>query len=109
MAIGRSTVRYQSRADDQEALRQRLRELAAARVRFGYRRLTVLLKREGWNVNAKRVYRLYKASLFEPRSARRRPAGRASHWVRQRSRTSAGQWTLSVTAWPMVGGFASSR
>ena len=37
----------------------RLRELAANRVRFGYRRLTVLLKREGWRVNAKRVYRLY--------------------------------------------------
>ncbi len=37
----------------------RLRELAAARVRFGYRRLTVLLRREGWRVNAKRAYRLY--------------------------------------------------
>ena len=37
-----------------------LRELAAARVRFGYRRLTVMLKREGWNVNAKRIYRIYK-------------------------------------------------
>jgi putative transposase len=37
----------------------RLRELAAARVRFGYRRLTVLLRRDGWHVNAKRIYRLY--------------------------------------------------
>ncbi len=37
----------------------RLRELAASRVRYGYRRLTVLLKREGWAVNAKRIYRLY--------------------------------------------------
>ena len=37
----------------------RLREVAAARVRFGYRRLTVLLRREGWRVNAKRIYRLY--------------------------------------------------
>ena len=33
--------------------------LASSRVRYGYRRLTVLLKREGWEVNAKRVYRLY--------------------------------------------------
>ena len=39
----------------------RLRELAAARVRFGYRRLTVLLRRDGWRVNAKRIYRLYTA------------------------------------------------
>ncbi len=37
----------------------RLRELASSRVRFGYRRLTVLLRREGWRVNAKRIYRLY--------------------------------------------------
>lgn len=37
----------------------RLRELAASRVRFGYRRLTVLLRRDGWPVNAKRIYRLY--------------------------------------------------
>ena len=57
MRIG--TLRYQSIRDHQDALRQRLRELAAVRVRFGYRRLTVLLKREGWRVNAKRIYRLY--------------------------------------------------
>jgi putative transposase len=37
----------------------RLRELAATHVRYGYRRLTVLLRREGWKVNAKRIYRLY--------------------------------------------------
>ena len=55
----RSTLRYQGHRDRQEALRMRLRELAASRVRFGYRRLTVLLKREGWWVNAKRIYRLY--------------------------------------------------
>lgn len=53
------TLRYQSIRDHQDALRQRLRELAAVRVRFGYRRLTVLLRREGWRVNAKRIYRLY--------------------------------------------------
>ena len=34
----------------------RLRELAASRVRFGYRRLTVILRREGWRVNPKRIY-----------------------------------------------------
>ena len=37
----------------------RLKEMAASHVRYGYRRLTVLLKREGWKVNAKRIYRLY--------------------------------------------------
>ena len=53
--IPRSSLRYESHRDRQEALRMRLRELAASRVRFGYRRLTVLLKREGWPVNAKRI------------------------------------------------------
>ena len=37
----------------------RLREVAASRIRFGYRRLTVLLRRDGWRVNAKRIDRLY--------------------------------------------------
>ena len=53
-------MRYQSRKDPQHALRIRLRDLAAARVRYGYRRLHLLLRREGWEINAKRVYRLYK-------------------------------------------------
>lgn len=52
-------MRYRSRKAKQEPLRRRLRELAATHVRYGYRRLTVLLRREGWVVNAKRVYRLY--------------------------------------------------
>jgi putative transposase len=59
MGMNRSSVRYQSYKDPQEALRRRLRELAASRVRYGYRRLAVLLQREGWAVNAKRIYRLY--------------------------------------------------
>ena len=57
--LGRTTYYYQSRADLQTALRIRLRDLAYARVRYGYRRLHVLLRREGWKINAKRVYRLY--------------------------------------------------
>jgi putative transposase len=56
----RSTHRYRSIAQDQTALRMRLRDLAAARVRYGYRRLHVLLQREGWQVNHKRVYRWYR-------------------------------------------------
>jgi len=49
------TLRYRSTRDRQDAVRQQLRELAAVRVRFGYRRLTVLLRREGCPVNAKRI------------------------------------------------------
>ncbi|AXC16087.1 Mobile element protein (plasmid) [Acidisarcina polymorpha] len=51
--VNRATLRYEHHRDPQDALRVRLRELAGSRVRYGYRRLTVLLKREGWEVNAK--------------------------------------------------------
>jgi putative transposase len=66
------TLRYQHRRDPQEGLRVRLRELAASRVRYGYRRLTVLLKREGWPVNAKRIYRLYTEEGLMVRTTQRR-------------------------------------
>ncbi len=73
-AVKRSTIRYRSQAKDQSPLRLRIRELAAVRVRYGYRRLHSLLRREGWRVNAKRVYRLYREeglSLRYKRSKKR--------------------------------------
>jgi len=76
VGIGRSTQRYRprARADDQP-LRQRLRELAAVRPRFGYRRLHVLLRREGVIVNHKRVERLYREEgLAVRRRSRKRVA-----------------------------------
>ena len=57
--IDRGNVRYQRRRSNDAALRERLRELAHERRRFGYRRLHVLLRREDWVVNHKRGYRLY--------------------------------------------------
>jgi putative transposase len=58
--IARASQRYQSQAKDQSALKLRLRDLAQSRIRYGYRRLHVLLEREGWHINHKRVYRLYR-------------------------------------------------
>jgi putative transposase len=79
VGVGRSTLRYQSRARDEIAIRTRLRELAAERRRFGYRRLQVLLRREGIVVNHKRVLRLYRdEGLTMRRRKRKRVAyGRA--------------------------------
>jgi putative transposase len=70
--VGRSTLRYKSCAKDQTALKMRLRDLAAVRVRWGYRRLHVLLGREGWKVNHKRIYRLYKLEGLEIRTKHRK-------------------------------------
>ena len=60
LAFGRPTCRYECVAAEQAALRMRLRDLAQAQVSYGYRRLHILLLREGWAVNHKRVYRLYR-------------------------------------------------
>jgi putative transposase len=59
VGVSRSLVRYRSVRPCQDALRKRLRELASVRVRAGYQQLHGLLRREGWKVNRKRVYRLY--------------------------------------------------
>jgi putative transposase len=73
--LSRATARYRSRARDERPLRQRLRDLARQRPRFGYRRLTVLLRREVGPLNHKRVYRLYRAEgLQVPRRRRKRVA-----------------------------------
>jgi len=58
--INRSTHRYKSRRPDQAGLKLRIKELAATRVRYGYRRVHVLLRREGWQINHKRTHRLYR-------------------------------------------------
>lgn len=55
----RSTYHYSSIRPPQEVLRKRIRELAETHVRYGYRRIHVLLCRDGWQVNIKRVRRLY--------------------------------------------------
>jgi putative transposase len=76
VGIGRSTLRYRKHArSDEPSLRQRLRDLAAARPRFGYRRLHVLLRREGVIINHKRVERLYREEgLAVRRRTRKRVA-----------------------------------
>ncbi len=75
MGVARSSCRYQPKAGRDEALRASLRELALSRPRFGYRRLWVMLRRQSWGVNRKRVYRLYrKEGLAVRRRKRKRVA-----------------------------------
>jgi putative transposase len=73
----RKTVRYDSRRPSDAALRGRLRDLANERRRFGYRRLFVLLRREGEPSGINRVYRLYREEglTVRKRRARRKAAG----------------------------------
>lgn len=57
--VDRSTYRYRCKRTGQAPLIKRIKEIAKTRVRYGYRRIHVLLRREGWAVNHKRVRRLY--------------------------------------------------
>jgi putative transposase len=57
--FNRSTHRYISTRSEDIGLMMRIRDIASARVRYGYKRIHVLLRREGWQINHKKVYRIY--------------------------------------------------
>src|SRR3974390_1085807 len=67
LGVDRSLVRYHSIRPDDEPVRARLRELAAVRRRFGYRRLHVLMRREGLIMNHKKFRRLYREERLQVR------------------------------------------
>lgn len=61
LAVDTSTYHYKSRRRGQADLEHRIKEIAETRMRYGYRRVHVVLQREGWMTNIKRTYRLYTA------------------------------------------------
>lgn len=76
MGMARASCRYErQRQGEEEKLKERLHTLAGERRRFGYRRLTVLLRREGWAVNHKRIYRLYREGGLGVRRRKRKRIG----------------------------------
>lgn len=91
----RSTVRYQRRwRSDDAALRTRLRDLAAQRPRFGYRRLHVLLRREGLIVNHKRIERLYREEGLTVRRRTRKSLTRVLRGRPAAPQRANEQWAL---------------
>jgi putative transposase len=75
LGFRRSSHRYVARRTVAQALLDELRAHAAARPRFGYRRIHVLLRRGGWRVNHKRVYRIYRAEGLAVRRRKRKRIG----------------------------------
>ncbi len=94
VSTARSTVRYRSRRRDDAALRIRLRELAAQRPRFGYRRLAVLVQREGIVVNHKRVERLYREEGLAVRQRNRKSIPRLHRGRPPAPQRANEQWAL---------------
>ena len=74
LSLCRSTLRYKQRENDDEYWMEKIRTLARKHPRFGYRRITALLKQQGFVVNRKKVYRLWQilAMQVKPRKRRRR-------------------------------------
>jgi putative transposase len=104
MMINRSTMTHRSRRDPQHALRVRLRELAGSRVRFGYRRLTVMLRREGWAVNAKRIYRLYTEDGLAVRTKVRKKIARRARVPGLRATRPNEKWSMDFVAARLIDG-----
>lgn len=98
MGIPRATLRYKDkRAPDEEALTQRILELARLNPRYGYRRIKVLLQREGWDVNRKRVHRIWKREglkVAQPRKQKRaRWGGSENSCIRRRAEHIGHVWS----------------
>jgi putative transposase len=87
-----SSYRYQSKRSD-EGLRVRLEELAREKPRFGYRRLHVLLQRNGETVNHKRVHRVYREAGLSIRRKKRKPCVRTGQPLRA-CRAANQEWAL---------------
>ena len=98
MELDRSTHRYQRRADRNGELRHRLRELAEQRRRFGYRRLHVLLRRDGHAVNKKRIQRLYRQEGLSLRGRRRKKRYAGLRMVLPGPNAANQRWSIDALA-----------
>ena len=99
LRFDRSSHRYRLRRDDQAFLRHRIREIAASRVRYGYRRVYVALRREGMVVNHKRVRRLYREEGLNLRIKRPRRHVSAAHRIeRQQATTPNEVWSMDFVS-----------
>ena len=99
LGVYRSSVRYVSHRPDQAPLMLRIRDLAATRTRYGYFRTYTLLRREGWVVNHKRVYRLYRDDGLSLRLKRPRRNVSAANRERQPTALAANEmWSMDFVS-----------
>ena len=110
IAVDRTVIRYQSRRGDDEVLREKLRDLAHQRRRFGYRRLHILLRRDGIAINRKKTQRLYREEglTVRRRKGRKRAVGARAPAPVPALPNSAGASTSCTTRWRRVAGSGCS-
>ena len=103
LRIDRALYVYKSKRGGQADLKLRIKQIAETRVRYGYRRIHLLLKREGWDVNPKRIYRLYKEIGLQLRN--KTPKRRVKAKLREVAQLRCiimkpGPWILCMTSLP---------
>ena len=90
---------YRHHRREDLALRRRIREIAITRIRYGYGRIYILLRREGWNDNKKRVYRVYKEEGLNLRSKRPRRSKAGAHRLERPSGVGLHQvWSMDFVS-----------
>jgi putative transposase len=105
IAAHRTTMRYQRRVkDDEAAVRERLHALAGEHPRWGYRRLHLLLRREGMAINRKRVYRLYRLDGLAVRRRTRKRAARVARGIVQPAGRRGEAWAMDFMQDMLAGG-----
>lgn len=104
VGISRSLYRYRSRRSPGLELRGRIAELAAQKRRYGYRRIQVLLRREGWSVNHKRTYRLYREQGLMVRKRKRKRIGIAERLVLPTPMGPNQSWSMDYVADGLIDG-----
>ena len=110
IGLHRTTYYYQAHRPTDSALRHRLKELAAVRIRYGYQRLYILLRREGWQVNHKKVYRLYCEEGLNLRSKRPPQRRAAAHRLaRPENREVNHCWSMDFVADSLFNGRCQYR
>jgi putative transposase len=102
--MAESTYRYQGHRQEPKGLRARLLEIAGERPRFGYRRLHVLLRREGWEINHKRIERLYRNERLAVRRKRRKRVAQMERRPRTLPSRADERWSMDFTADSLASG-----
>jgi putative transposase len=104
LGISRSLYGYRSRRSPALELRSRIAELAAMKRRYGYRRIHVLLRREGWSVNHKRTYRLYREQGLMVRKRKRKRIALAERLMRMAPTAPNQSWSMDYVADALIDG-----
>ena len=104
LGISRSLYGYRSRRSPALELKGRIAELAAQKRRYGYRRIHVLLRREGWSVNHKRTYRLYRDQGLMVRKRKRKRIGLAERLPLPKPTAANESWSMDYVADALVDG-----